>query len=223
MPPRFAGVIRGFLVAKRHNYGDRLVSEDGLNPGRRNFLLGATAVVGAGGVAGLAVPFVGSWNPSAKALAAGAPIKIDVSRLKPGEILGPIPAWRDKPIFVVKRSQEMLDRLNEKNDRLADPDSQRPQQPEYAKNDTRSRKPDVAVLVGLCTHLSCSPKYRPTLEPQSFDPEWIGGFYCPCHGSKFDLAGRVYAGVPAPSNLEVPPHYFENDDVVVIGEDGGLV
>ena len=203
-------------------HGDKLVSENGLNPGRRNFLLGATAVVGAGGVAGLAVPFVGSWNPSAKALAAGAPIKVDVSRLGPGEILGPIPAWRDKPIFVIKRSQEMLDLLNAKKDRLADPDSDRPQQPTYAQNETRSRKPEVAVLVGLCTHLSCSPKYRPAIEPQTFDPEWAGGFYCPCHGSKFDLAGRVYAGVPAPSNLEVPPHYFETDDVIVIGEDGGL-
>jgi ubiquinol-cytochrome c reductase iron-sulfur subunit len=155
-------------------------------------------------------------------LAAGAPIKVDISRLQPGEILGPIPAWRDKPIFVIRRSEAMLARLNEKSERLADPQSDREQQPSYAKNETRSIRPDVAILVGLCTHLSCSPKFRPAITPQSFDPEWVGGFYCPCHGSKFDLAGRVYQGVPAPSNLEVPPHYYETDDVVVIGEDEGV-
>ena len=198
------------------------MSENSVNSERRNFLLGATAVVGAGGVAGLAVPFVGSWNPSARALAAGAPIKIDISRLEPGEILGPIPAWRDKPVFVIRRSEEMLAQLNDKPDRLADPASEREQQPSYAKNETRSIRPDVAVLIGLCTHLSCSPKYRPEIEPQEFDPEWAGGFYCPCHGSKFDLACRVYQGVPAPSNLEVPPHYYESEDVVVIGEDEGV-
>ena len=113
----------------------------------------------------------------------------------------------------------MLEKLNGQNDRLADPESKRMQQPNYAKNETRSIRRDVIVLVGLCTHLSCSPKFRPTVQPESFDPNWVGGFYCPCHGSKFDLAGRVYAGVPAPSNMEVPPHYFESDSVVVIGED----
>ena len=195
------------------------MSKEGAGIARRNFLIGANLVVGSVGVAGLAVPFVGSWNPSARALAAGAPIKVDVSKLGPGEILGPIPAWRDKPIFVIKRSEEMLEKLNVQNDRLADPESKRMQQPEYAKNETRSIRRDVIVLVGLCTHLSCSPKFRPAVQPESFDPNWVGGFYCPCHGSKFDLAGRVYAGVPAPSNMEVPPHYFESDSVVVIGED----
>jgi len=197
------------------------VSEKSINSERRNFLIGATSVVGAAGVVGLAVPFVGSWNPSAKALAAGAPIKIDISKLKSGEMLGPIQAWRAKPIFVVKRSDEMLDQLNSNNVRLADPASERPQQPTYAKNDTRSIRPDVLVLVGLCTHLSCSPKFKPTIQPELFDQEWIGGFFCPCHGSKFDLAGRVYSGVPAPSNLEVPPHYYESESVIVIGEDEG--
>ena len=195
------------------------MSKEGAGIARRNFLIGANLVVGSVGVAGLAVPFVGSWNPSARALAAGAPIKVDVSKLGPGEILGPIPAWRDKPIFVIKRSEEMLKKLNLQNDRLADPESERLQQPVYAKNETRSIRRDVIVLVGLCTHLSCSPKFRPAVQPESFDPNWVGGFYCPCHGSKFDLAGRVYAGVPAPSNMEVPPHYFESDSVVVIGED----
>ena len=197
------------------------MSDKSVNTGRRNFLIGATSVVGAAGVVGVAVPFVGSWNPSAKALAAGAPIKIDISKLAPGEILGPIPAWRDKPIFVVKRSEEQLELLKTKPERLADPGSERPQQPEYAKNETRSIKPEVLVLVGLCTHLSCSPKFHAEVKPEQFDAEWIGGFFCPCHGSKFDLAGRVYAGVPAPSNLEVPPHYYESDSVLVIGMDEG--
>ena len=195
------------------------MSKEGAGIARRKFLIGANLVVGSVGVAGLSVPFVGSWNPSARALAAGAPIKVDVSKLGPGEILGPIPAWRDKPIFVIKRSEEMLEKLNGQNDRLADPESKRMQQPNYAKNETRSIRRDVIVLVGLCTHLSCSPKFRPAVQPESFDPNWVGGFYCPCHGSKFDLAGRVYAGVPAPSNMEVPPHYFESDSVIVIGED----
>ena len=193
-----------------------------MNEGRRNFLIGATSVVGSAGVVGVAVPFLGSWNPSAKALAAGAPIKIDISKLVPGEIIGPIPAWRDKPVFVVKRSEEQLARLNSQNDRLADPDSDEiAQQPQYAKNETRSIRPEVLVLVGICTHLSCSPKFRPAIAPQEFDAEWVGGFYCPCHGSKFDLAGRVYSGVPAPTNLPVPPHYYESESVIVIGEDGG--
>lgn len=197
------------------------MSENSVNTGRRNFLIGATSVVGTAGVVGVAVPFVGSWNPSAKALAAGAPVKVDISKLVDGEMLGPIPAWRDKPIFVVKRSAEMLDRLNSKNARLADPDSEREQQPEYAKNDTRSIRPEVLVLVGLCTHLSCSPKFRPVVQPEDYDEDWIGGFFCPCHGSKFDLAGRVYTGVPAPSNLEVPPYFYESESVIVIGEDEG--
>ncbi|MDH5736997.1 MAG: ubiquinol-cytochrome c reductase iron-sulfur subunit [Gammaproteobacteria bacterium] len=199
------------------------MTDNDLDPSRRNFLLGATGVVGAAGVAGVAVPFLGSWNPSAKALAAGAPIKIDISKVRQGELLGPIPAWRDRPIFVVKRSKETLTKLSEKTDRLADPKSEESEQPEYARNDTRSIKPDILVLVGLCTHLKCSPKFKPVVQPEDFDPNWLGGFYCPCHGSKFDMAGRVYAGVPAPSNLPVPPHFYESDTILVIGEDEGGV
>ena len=194
---------------------------DGYNKGRRNFLIGATAAVGSAGVVGVAVPFLGSWNPSAKALAAGAPIKIDISKLAPGQMVGPIPAWRDKPIFVIRRSEEMLNQLSKMDDRLADPKSEELQQPAYAQNETRSIKPEVLVLIGLCTHLGCSPKPRPAVEPTEFDPDWQGGFYCPCHGSKFDLAGRVYSGVPAPTNLEVPPYRYESDSVIVIGEDEG--
>ncbi len=195
------------------------MSENSVNERRRNFLIGATSLVGAAGVVGAAVPFVGSWNPSARALAAGAPIKVDISKLKPGQILGPLPAWRDKPIFVVKRSEEQLSELSSLNNRLADPDSSRPQQPIYAQNETRSIRRDVLVLVGLCTHLGCSPQFKPMVQPEQFDAEWLGGFFCACHGSKFDMAGRVYSGVPAPSNLEVPPHYYQDDSVLVIGED----
>ncbi|HIG40189.1 MAG: ubiquinol-cytochrome c reductase iron-sulfur subunit [bacterium] len=198
------------------------MSDDSVNEARRNFLIGANLVVGAAGVVGVAVPFLGSWSPSARALAAGAPIKVDIGKLKPGEIIGPIPAWRDKPIFVVKRTDEMLSALNANNSRLADPDSNEEQQPDYAQNETRSRRPDVLVLIGLCTHLGCSPKFRPIIAPVDFDPEWKGGFYCPCHGSKFDMAGRVYEGVPAPTNLEVPPYFYESDSVLVIGDDGGI-
>lgn len=197
------------------------MSEDGINKGRRNFLLGATSVVGGAGVVGVAVPFVASWNPSAKAIAAGAPIKVDVGKLEPGEMLGPIPSWREKPVFVVRRSEKMLEKLDERLDRLADPHSKEDQQPPYAKNPTRSIKPEILVLVGLCTHLGCSPKFRPKIEAKEFDPNWLGGFYCPCHGSAFDMAGRVYSGVPAPTNLEVPPHYYETESVIVIGEDKG--
>jgi ubiquinol-cytochrome c reductase iron-sulfur subunit len=176
-----------------------------MNKTRRNFLIGATSVVGSVGVVGVAVPFIGSWNPSAKALAAGAPIKVDISRLEPGDMLGPIPAWRDKPVFIVKRTDQMVAALSEKTGRLADPDSLEPQQPDYARNEGRSIRPDVLVIVGICTHLGCSPKFYPEVTPQDYDPDWLGGFYCPCHGSKFDLAGRVYSGVPAPTNLQVPP------------------
>ncbi len=198
------------------------MSDDSSN-GRRNFLIGATSVVGAAGVVGLAVPFLGSWQPSARALAAGAPIKIDIGRIEPGQMLGPIPAWRDKPIFVVNRSADQLEKLNERKDRLADPDSEEKMQPDYVSVETRSIEPGIGVFVGICTHLGCSPKFRPEVEPQEFDANWLGGFYCPCHGSKFDLAGRVYSGVPAPTNLEVPPYFYESENVLVIGEDKGAV
>ncbi|MDP4598068.1 MAG: ubiquinol-cytochrome c reductase iron-sulfur subunit [Pseudomonadales bacterium] len=197
------------------------MSDEGINKTRRNFLIGATSVVGSVGVVGVAVPFIGSWNPSAKALAAGAPIKVDVSRLEPGDMLGPIPAWRDKPVFIVKRTDAMVAALGKTSARLADPDSIQAQQPDYARNEGRSIRPDLLVLVGICTHLGCSPKFNPEVTPQEYDPDWLGGFYCPCHGSKFDLAGRVYSGVPAPTNLEVPPYFYENDTVLVIGKDKG--
>ncbi len=189
--------------------------------GRRRFLVGATTLVGVAGGVGASVPFVGSWNPSAKARAAGAPVRVDISRIEPGALLGPMPAWRGQPIFVLKRDQETLDNLEQYTSHLADPDSNREsQQPSYAKNSFRSIKPEILVLVGLCTHLGCSPKINTQVVPQDYDPNWKGGFFCPCHGSMFDLAGRVYSGVPAPSNMPVPPHSYESDNVIVIGVDG---
>jgi ubiquinol-cytochrome c reductase iron-sulfur subunit len=166
------------------------------------------------------VPFVGSWNPSAKARAAGAPVRVDISRIEEGSILGPIPAWRGRPIFVVRRTQEALDALATVDSDVQDPNSEQPEQPEYATNQYRSRSPEVLVLIGLCPHLFCSPTPRLSIRPEPFEQDWKGGFYCPCHGSKFDLAGRVYIGSPASRNMEVPPHYFESDNILVIGEDG---
>jgi ubiquinol-cytochrome c reductase iron-sulfur subunit len=195
------------------------VTDDSSDTGRRRFLVGSSSVVGVAGIVGASVPFVGSWNPSAKARAAGAPVRIDISRLQEGEMLGPIPAWRGRPIFIVKRSREVLMALNEDLGRLADPDSQEPEQPEYAQNEYRSRTPELIVLVGLCPHLFCSPTPHIQLRPEQFDSEWRGGFFCPCHGSRFDLAGRVYAGSPASRNMQVPPYSFEGDDVLIIGVD----
>lgn len=196
------------------------MSEDGTDSGRRRFLLGSTSVVGVAGVVGAAVPFVGSWSPSAKARAAGAAVRVDISSIEPGSILGPIPAWRGRPIFVVRRTEEALAALAEQDSRLQDPDSTQPEQPEYATNEYRSRRPEVLVLVGLCPHLFCSPTPHIELRAESWDEQWKGGFFCPCHGSRFDLAGRVYQGSPASRNMQVPPYYYESDNVLVIGEDG---
>jgi ubiquinol-cytochrome c reductase iron-sulfur subunit len=196
------------------------VNDGTVNKSRRRFLIGSTSLVSAAGAVGAAVPFVGSWQPSAKALAAGAPITIDIGRLNPGELLGPMPAWRGQPIFVMRRDETTLESLRSNLDHLADPQSENAnQQPAYAQNEFRSRKPELMILVGICTHLGCSPQLFAQVQPQDFDPEWKGGFFCPCHGSMFDLAGRVFRGVPAPSNLRVPPHYYVNDNVIVIGLD----
>ncbi len=191
-----------------------------VNRERRYFLIGATATVGGIGAVGAAIPFVQSWTPSAKARAAGAPVTLDISKLRPGEMLGPIPAWRGKPVFVVRRSEAAVAHLEQPNSNLADPDSSNPEmQPDYARNAWRSRRPEIGIYLGLCTHLGCSPKFHGAVQPESFDANWQGGFFCPCHGSRFDLAGRVVKAVPAPDNLEVPPHRFASENRVVIGED----
>lgn len=197
------------------------MSEGEVNVARRRFLIGATAVVGGIGAVGAAIPFVRSWSPSAKARALGAPVRIDISKLRPGELLGPMPEWRGRPIFVVRRTDEALAALPELDGQLADPQSRRDQQPAYAANLWRAREErrEVSVLIGLCTHLGCSPAFHGRLEPQPFDANWRGGYFCACHGSRFDLSGRVYAGVPAPTNLEVPPYMFETENVIVVGQD----
>ena len=189
-----------------------------VDTGRRRFLTATTAVVGAVGAGFVAVPFIKSWNPSARAKLAGAPISADISALGEGQRL--IIEWRGQPIWIVRRSPAILELLPTLNDQLRDPLSENPdQQPEYANNPTRSIKPEVSVLVGLCTHLGCSPEMVAQIGPQPFDPNWKGGYFCPCHKSKFDMAGRVFEGVPAPTNLVVPPHHYENDTTIVVGVD----
>ncbi len=191
------------------------MADEQVDKTRRRFLTGVTTGVGAAGAALAAVPFVASMTPTAKARAAGAPVQVDISQLEPGKLLKF--EWRGKPVWIVRRTAEMLESLTAVEGELADPDSDREQQPDYAKNEARSINPEVLVLVGLCTHLGCSPLEK--LSPGELDSEWQGGFFCPCHGSKFDLAGRVYKGVPAPTNLEVPPHRFLSENVVEVGVD----
>ncbi|TQV80189.1 ubiquinol-cytochrome c reductase iron-sulfur subunit [Exilibacterium tricleocarpae] len=194
------------------------MSNGGANEGRRRFLTAATSVVGAAGVVGVAVPFVGSWNPSAKARAAGAPVKVNIGNIEPGGMV--TEEWRGKPVYIVRRTQAALDTIPKLDDVVVDPRSEEPQQPDYAKNPHRSIKEEFLILVGLCTHLGCAPIYRPDVGAEDLGgDEWLGGFFCPCHGSKFDLAGRVYQSVPAPTNLVVPPHSYESASVVVIGID----
>lgn len=186
--------------------------------GRRRFLTATTAVVGAVGAGIAAVPFIKSWNPSARAKLAGAPVTADISALQEGQRL--VLEWRGQPIWIVKRSKAMLDVLPKLDGLLRDPKSDNlDQQPSYARNELRSIKPQVSVLVGLCTHLGCSPEMKAEIKPEPFDPEWKGGYFCPCHKSRFDMAGRVFQNVPAPINLLVPPHYYKTDATIVIGVD----
>ncbi|WP_314407501.1 ubiquinol-cytochrome c reductase iron-sulfur subunit [Pseudomonas kuykendallii] len=193
------------------------MSNDGVNAGRRRFLVAATSVVGAAGAAGAAVPFVGSWFPSAKAKAAGAPVKVNISKIEPGQQM--IAEWRGQPVFIVRRTEEILKNLDKVAANVADPESKASVQPTYVDPKLRSIKPEILILVGLCTHLGCSPSYRPELAPADLGAEWVGGYFCPCHGSKYDLAGRVYKSQPAPLNLPVPPHSYESDAVIVVGVD----
>ncbi len=188
-----------------------------VNTGRRRFLTATTAVVGAVGAGFAAVPFIRSWSPSARARFAGAPISQDITALVEGAQL--VLNWRGQPIFIARRTKAMLEILDGMQGVLADPQSVASEQPQYATNKTRSIKPDISVLVGVCTHLGCAPEFLPEVRPQPFDPDWKGGYFCPCHKSRYDLAGRVLKGQPAPLNLPVPPYHFENDSTVVIGVD----
>ncbi len=185
---------------------------------KRRFLTNATTVVGSIGAVAVAIPFISSMSPSAKAEAAGAPVEVDISKLDIGQLL--TIEWRGKPVWIFRRSQESLSTLATLEDQLRDPHSdEQAQQPNCCKNTTRAIRDDLMVLVGICTHLGCSPTYRPDLAPADLGTDWQGGFFCPCHGSKFDLAGRVYKSVPAPTNLVVPPYYFINDYQLLIGEE----
>lgn len=195
------------------------MSAEGVDLKKRRFLTAATSVVGAVGVGFALVPFVASMQPSARAKALGAPAEADISKLEPGQLLRV--KWRGQPIWVVKRTEETLKDLDGLASQLLDPNSEAPQQPEYAKNPYRSRKPEILVAIGICTHLGCSPTYRPEVAPADLGPDWKGGFFCPCHGSRFDMAGRVYKGVPAPSNLVIPPYRFLSDTLILVGDDGG--
>ncbi|RUO66079.1 ubiquinol-cytochrome c reductase iron-sulfur subunit [Pseudidiomarina planktonica] len=188
-----------------------------VDKGRRRFLTVATTVVGGAGAVGVAVPFIASWNPSAKAKNAGAPVEVNIGKAEPGQLIRV--EWRGQPVWVVRRTPEMLEGLAAIEDDLRDPNSEQPQQPSYAQNRYRSIKEEYLVTVGICTHLGCSPQYL----QDSFGEQVEGipsGFFCPCHGSKFDIAGRVFSGVPAPYNLVVPPHYYIDDTTILIGEDG---
>lgn len=183
---------------------------------RRRFLITATSIVGGAFVATAAVPFVESMEPSAAAIAAGAPIKVDVSKIKPGSMI--TVKWRSRPVWILHRTEAQIAELPKLNSRLRDPYSKEAQQIAQCANVHRSLKPEYFICVGICTHLGCIPTYRPDIAPTDLGPNWEGGYYCPCHGSRYDLAGRVFDGVPAPLNLPVPPHYYITDKIVLVGE-----
>lgn len=193
------------------------MSEQQVDTGRRRFLTVATSAAGGVAAAAVATPFVLSFFPSERAKAAGAPVEVDISKLEAGQKINV--EWRGKPVWVVNRTPEQVKNLPKLDGKLVDPASEVPQQPDYCKNPHRSIKPEILVAVGICTHLGCSPTFRPDLAPADLGPEWLGGFYCPCHGSKFDLAARVYSGVPAPSNMEIPPHKYLSDTRLLVGDD----
>ena len=192
---------------------------EGVDLKKRRTLTLATSAVGAVGAGFVIYPFLAAWAPSEKAKAAGAPVEADIGKLEPGQLMRV--KWRGKPVWIVNRTDKNVQDLLTLDDQLADPASEVQQQPEYCKNPTRALKERYLVAVGICTHLGCSPTYRPEVAPADLGENWLGGFFCPCHGSRFDLAGRVYSGVPAPTNLEIPPHQYLSDTQILIGQDGG--
>lgn len=195
------------------------MAADDVDRKRRRFLTQAATVVGGAGIAAAAVPFVSSMSTSARAQAAGAPIEVDIGKLEPGQRV--TYEWRGRPIWVVRRTDRMLESLEKVEPRLADPDSSTSEQPPYAANVYRARedRPEVLVMEAICTHLGCSPSYRPEVAPADLGPEWLGGFFCPCHGSRYDISGRVYDGQPAPKNMPVPPYMYLSESRLLIGED----
>ena len=193
------------------------VGNDGMNSGRRRFLVAATSLVGAVGAVGAAVPFVGSWSPGARAKAAGAPVRINIGKLEPGQQM--VAEWRGQPVFVLRRGAAILANLDKVAPQLADPQSVDSVQPDYVDRRLRSIKPEILLVVGICTHLGCSPSFRPEVAPVDLGADWVGGYFCPCHGSRYDLAGRVFKSQPAPLNLPVPAHAYESADIIVIGID----
>jgi ubiquinol-cytochrome c reductase iron-sulfur subunit len=194
------------------------MKNEGVDESKRQFLTSALTVVGGIGTGYLAVPFLAQMQPSVKAMAAGAPIEVDLSKMEPGQLLRV--AWRGKPVWILNRTPAALETLKTMDNLLSDPGSRDSLQPASSKNPVRSIKPEIFVAIGLCTHLGCSPTFRPEIAPHDLGADWKGGFFCPCHGSRFDLAGRVYSGVPAPTNLEIPPHEYKTDTLLVIGETG---
>jgi len=193
------------------------MSEKGTDQGKRQFLVAATTVAGGVAAGAAAVPFVASMLPSERAKAAGAPVEVDLAGIAPGELK--TVEWQGKPVWVVRRTKEMLNTVRGNDSNVADPESKKKMQPAYATNEFRSIKDEILVVVGICTHLGCSPVEKFAKQAEAFDPNWQGGFYCPCHGSLFDLAGRVFKNKPAPDNLVVPPHKYLSDTRIVIGED----
>jgi ubiquinol-cytochrome c reductase iron-sulfur subunit len=193
------------------------MSNEGVDPGRRRFLTLTTTVVGGAGAAVATWPFLASLAPSERAKTLGAPIIADIGKIEPGQQVTFV--WRGQPVWVIRRTPEMIASLSKVTDDLRDPQAEAKQQPDYVKGPQRAVKPEYMVLKGVCTHLGCSPKFRPDHPAPEIAANWQGGFFCPCHGSKFDLAGRVYKGVPAPLNLVVPPHHYVDDHTLVIGED----
>ncbi len=190
---------------------------DKVDRSKRRLLIAATTAAGGVAAVGAGAPFVLSLMPSERAKAAGAPVQVDISTIAPGTMISV--EWQGKPVWILRRTKEMLDLLPKHDDELADPSSSVPQQPEYCDNATRSIKPEILVVLGVCTHLGCSPTFRPEVAPADLGANWAGGWFCPCHGSRFDLAARVFKGVPAPTNLIVPPHKYLNETTLLIGDD----
>jgi len=199
---------------------DGSITDDGIDPKRRRLLVGTMATTAGLGAGALGVSMLASMSPSARAKAAGAPVEADISKLAPGQLL--TVEWRGKPVWIVRRTEQALQSLASVASQLSDPDSNEEMQPEYAKNESRAIKDEFLVVIGICTHLGCSPTYRPDIAASDLGSDWEGGFFCPCHGSKFDYAGRVYSGVPAPTNLEIPPYMYLDDNRILIGEDSGV-